>query len=277
MDNIWKNTAKKVHAHKKCTASHITATSTTAVKSLPTASPPTTPLPTAFDPEMSTLEELKQMSQRLQQDWPKEDGIPFPANIFKTLGALRVAVIARDTRKGLMAVQPIAHTTPVQSTETATKTVSKKATKKRRLHEQCAAAHTTASPTAAVNPPATIIIVLNVPITADYSPTQIGADTVMTATAKSPPASILPHVNHDVYDTAQPKQLYSLLITAAATPPCSVINALADQVETVTKPLNPADYSLKDIDAVLSKIQKQHGRTEIPIPESVQETAKALR
>jgi len=94
MDDIWKNTAKKVRAHKKCAASHITATSTTAVKSLPTASPPTAPPPTAFDPKTGTLEELEQTSQRLQWDWPKEDGIPFLADILKTLRALRVAVIA---------------------------------------------------------------------------------------------------------------------------------------------------------------------------------------
>jgi hypothetical protein len=110
----------------------------------------------------------------------------------------------------------------------------------------------------------------------DYSPTQIRADTT-TATAKSPPASISLHVDHNAYNTTQPEQLYSLLITATATPPCGAIDALADRAETVTKPLNPADYSLDDIEAVLLKIQKRHGRTGIPIPESVQETAKALR
>ena len=110
MDDIWKNAAKKVRAREKRAASHITATSTTAVKSLPTVSPPTTPPPTAFDPETGTLEELEQTSQRLQWDWPKEDGIPFPVNILEMLRALRVAVIVQDTRKGLMGVQPIAHT-----------------------------------------------------------------------------------------------------------------------------------------------------------------------
>ena len=99
-----------VRACKKCAASHITATSTTASKSLPTASLPTIPLPTAFNPKMGTLEELEQTSQRLQWDWPKEDGIPFPVNILEMLRALRVAVIVQDTRKGLTGVQPIAHT-----------------------------------------------------------------------------------------------------------------------------------------------------------------------
>jgi len=160
----------------------------------------------------------------------------------------------------------------VQSAETAIETISKKATKKQRLCEQRAAAHTTASPTAAANPPTAFAIVLNGPITADYSPTQIGADTIMTATAKSPPASISPHINHDAYDTTQPEQLYRLLITAATT----TINALTDRVETVTEPLKPADYSLKDIEEVLQKIQRCYKNNGIPISEWIQGNADTL-
>jgi hypothetical protein len=50
----------------------------------------------AFDPETGTLEELEQTSQRLQWDWPKEDGIPFLPDILEMLRALRAAVIARE-------------------------------------------------------------------------------------------------------------------------------------------------------------------------------------
>src|SRR5882762_4923089 len=179
-------------------------------------------------------------------------------------------------RKGLMAVQPLAHTAPVQSTETATEAALKKAEKKRHLCEKCATAHTTASPTVITNPPATATIVLNLPVTADCSPTQIGAN-ITTAMPESSPECILPHVSHDAYNTAQPERLYNLLITATASPPCNMIDAKANRLETITEVLEPADYSLEDIEEVLQKIGKRHRSKGVPIPESMQETAEALR
>jgi hypothetical protein len=95
--------------------------------------------------------------------------------------------------------------------------------------------------------------------------------------AESSPAPVLPRISHDAYDTARPEQLYSLLITAAATPPCSAIDTLADRAETVTEPLEPADYSLKDIETVLQNIRKRHGRTGTAVPELIQENAELLR
>jgi hypothetical protein len=262
MDTIWKNAAKKVRAREERAASRIT---TAAVENPPPTVPITLP-PTAFDPETGTLEELEQTSQRLQRDWPKEDGIPFPPDILETLRALRAAVIARDARNGLTAVQPLAQTAPVQSADTVTETALKKAAKKRRLREKRAAEHTTAWPTTVANPPAAIAIISNMPIAADCSSTQIGA--VPTTTS---PASELPRVSHDAYNTAHPERLYNLLATTTATLPCSAIDAMS------TKPPEPADYSLEDIEEVLQKILKRHARTGTPVPESIQETAEALR
>jgi hypothetical protein len=55
------------------------------------------------------------------------------------------------------------------------------------------------------------------------------------------------------------------------------VAALADQVETVTEPLEPADYSLKDIKMVLQKILKWHRRTGTAVLELIQENAELLR
>jgi len=268
MDTIWKNAAKKVRTHEERTASRIT---TAAVQNLPPTVPITLP-PTAFDPETGTLEDLKQTSQRLQRDWPKEDGIPFPPNILETLRALRVAVIAQDARNGLTAVQPLAQTAPVQSADTVTETALKKAVKKRRLRKKRAAEHTTALPTIVVNPPAAIAIISNMPIAADCSSTQIRA--VPTTTS---PTSILPHISRDAYNTIQPEQLYNLLVTTTTAPSCNAIDAKDNQPETVAKPLEPADYSLEDIEEVVRKIEKRYTNKGVPIPESMQENAEALR
>jgi hypothetical protein len=56
-----------------------------------------------------------------------------------------------------------------------------------------------------------------------------------------------------------------------------VINAKDNQPETVAKPLEPADYSLEDIEEVEQKIEKQCMNKRVPIPESMQENAEALR
>jgi hypothetical protein len=175
MDIIWKNAAKKMCTHEKCAASCITTMPAIAVKTPPVA------LPTAFDPKTGTLEELERTSQRLQWDWPKEDGIPFLPNILETLMALRVAVIARDARKRPVTVQTLEQPASAESTLANAETVSKNAGKKRCFSEKHATANTTALPTVAVNPPTAVTIVLNAPVTADCSPTQIGANTT-TAT-----------------------------------------------------------------------------------------------
>ena len=146
MDNIWKNAAKKQRA---CDLRIAT------IEPTPTAPVTVTtvvPVLSWCDPETLTLEQIDKNSHRLQQDWPKEDGITFPPDMLETLGALKVAVIARDARKGLTAVQPLAQPAPVRSTDTATEPTSKK------IHKKCAAAHTTALPTAIANPPAAITI-----------------------------------------------------------------------------------------------------------------------
>jgi hypothetical protein len=56
-----------------------------------------------------------------------------------------------------------------------------------------------------------------------------------------------------------------------------MIDAKADRLETITEVLEPADYSLEDIEEVLQKIGKRHRSKGVPIPESMQETAEALR
>ena len=93
MDTIWRNAAKKVRAREKQAASRTPASFTPAVENPPTTAPTTAPVPTFFDPETGTLEELERTSQRLQRDWPKEDGIPFPPDMLEMLRVLRAAVI----------------------------------------------------------------------------------------------------------------------------------------------------------------------------------------
>ena len=168
MDNIWKNAARKLRARDLRNAT---------VEPAPTAPVTVTaavPIPSWCDPETLTLAQIDENSCRLQRDWPKEDGIPFPPDMLETLGALRAAVIARDARKGTTA-PPLAQTVPTQSAETATETASKKAAKKRRLREKRATARTTASPVVS-NPPAAIAIDSNLTVIADCSPNPIGAD-----------------------------------------------------------------------------------------------------
>jgi hypothetical protein len=252
MDTIWRNAAKKMRTRA---ASRITAISTTTtVKNLPAASP------TAFDPETGTLEELEQMSQRLQRDWPKEDGIPFPPDMLKTLRVLRAAVIARDARKRPMTAETPEQPASAEPVEAAAETASKKAEKKRRLRKKRATAHTTASPTAITNPPATTTIVSNPQTTADCSSNQIGTDIATAA----------PNTSSDRYNTAHPEQLHSLL-TAAAPTMLDVTPYLCK-----TDP-NPADYSLADIKEVLTRVRKRHGQTGTPILESIQEITEALK
>jgi len=88
---------------------------------------------------------------------------------------------------------------------------------------------------------------------------------------------ILPCVSRDTYDTAWPETLYNLLVTVIAALCCGTIDTLADWAETLTGPLEPADYSLKDIKTALPKIRKQHGSAGTPVLESMQENAEVLR
>jgi hypothetical protein len=141
MDTIWRNTAKKVRTCEKQAASRTIAPSTPAAANPPTTAPTTVPPPTFFDPETRTLEELEQTSHRLQRDWPKEDGIPFPAEILETLKALKVAVITQDAERST-AITPV-QTVQIMSpelTQPAAKTSSKKAEKKCCLREKRALA-----------------------------------------------------------------------------------------------------------------------------------------
>ena len=258
MDTIWRNAAKKMRAREERAASRITTTTTV-------ENPPA-----AFDPETGTLEELEQTSQRLQRDWPKEDGIPFPPDMLETLRALRAAVIARDARKRHTTAETPEQPASAESVEAAVETTSKKAEKKRRLREKRAAARTTALPTIVENPPVTIAIVSNIPITADYSPNPIGAVITATTPKLGTIASAPPNASPYAYTTTRPEQLYSLL----AAPTSATINGTADLWEIAP---NPADYSLNDIEEIVRKIRKRHEKTRAPVPESVQETADALR
>jgi hypothetical protein len=125
MDTIWRNAVKKVRAHEKQAASRTTTLSTPAVQNPPTTAPP----PAFFDPKTGTLEELEQTSNRLQQDWPQEDGIPFPTEALETLSALRAAVIARDARKKPEAVQTLRQPASAELAEANAENVSKKSRK----------------------------------------------------------------------------------------------------------------------------------------------------
>ena len=51
------------------------------------------------DPETVTPEEIDENCRRLLQEWPKEDGIPFPREILETLRDLKLKVLARDAEK----------------------------------------------------------------------------------------------------------------------------------------------------------------------------------
>jgi hypothetical protein len=118
-----------------------------------------------------------------------------------------VAVIARDVRRGLTAVQPPAQTAPVQSAETAAETTLKKAAKKRCLREKRAAEHTTASPTTVANAPAATTIDSKTLITAEHSPNQIGTDVAAATTKRDAIASIPPNTNFDTFSITQREKL----------------------------------------------------------------------
>ena len=81
--------------------------------------------------------------------------------------------------------------------------------------------------------------------------------------AESSPAHVLPRISHDAYDTARPEQLYSLLITAAATPPCSAIDALADQADPIAT--FKSDYSHTSPDSRKSGIRRLRTTDREPI------------
>src|ERR1700683_888176 len=123
MDTIWKNAARKLRARDLRNA---------AVEPIPTA-PVTTAVtaPNWCDPKTVTLAQIDENSCRLQWDWPKEDGIPFPAKILETLRALKVAVITWDAKRSTV-ITPV-RTEQVASpepTQPATSTILKKAKKK---------------------------------------------------------------------------------------------------------------------------------------------------
>jgi hypothetical protein len=96
MDTIWRNAAKKVRACEKQAASHITTTTATTVPTAVTGSLSTTqPTPIPFyNAETMTLEELMETHHRLIQDWPPDDGIPFPEEILEVFDVLRLKIIA---------------------------------------------------------------------------------------------------------------------------------------------------------------------------------------
>jgi hypothetical protein len=251
MDDIWKNAAKKLRARNAAVQS--TPALTTGATMLHQKPTTFTMTPNWCDPEHVTLEQIDENSCRLQRDWPKEDGIPFPPDMLETFSALKVAVIARDTRQAEAAAL-------------------KKAEKKRRLREKRATVHISASPTVIANPPATATIVSTAPTTADCSPNRIGVD-ITTAISKpctnasAPPP---PNISPDAYSTAHPEQLCKLLITA----PPTLIDRTADLREIVP---SPADYSLDDIEMAIRKIRKRNGRMGTPVPESIEENADLLR
>src|SRR6266436_4442511 len=141
MDNIWKNATKKLRARdlrnaavKPTPATPALITGTTTLHQKPAT---ITTTPNWCDPETVTLEQIDENSCRLQRDWPKEDGIPFPAEILETLRALRAAVIIRDARRStvITPVRTVQVVSP-ESTQPPANTLSKKAEKKRRLREK---------------------------------------------------------------------------------------------------------------------------------------------
>ena len=103
MDDIWKNATKKLRTRnlRNATVEPIpTAPALTIGTTTLHQEPVTiTTAPNWCDPDTVTLEQIDENSCRLQRDWPKEDGIPFPAEILEMLRALRVAVITRDARR----------------------------------------------------------------------------------------------------------------------------------------------------------------------------------
>ena len=276
MDAIWKNAVKKMRARELRDAA--VEPTPTAPASMPGSTTLhekliTTTTPNWCNPETVTLEQIDDNSYRLQRDWPKEDGIPFPAEMLEMLRALRVAVTKQDAERSTV-ITPVqtVQIGPPESMQPAANTILKKAEKKRRLREKRAAANTTVSPTVIAIQPTTITIISNTPNPADCSPTQIGANTTTAS-----PTSVLPHISHDTYNTTQPERLYTSLITTTAVPPYNAIDSIADQRDTVTKPFEPADYRLEDIEEVLRKVRKRYRNNGLPIPESIQENAEALR
>ena len=73
--------------------------SSTAMKVAATI-PSETPL-SQYDPETITLELIEETTQWLLQEWPKEDGIPFPSEVFQTLKDLKLKVWAQDAKQVL--------------------------------------------------------------------------------------------------------------------------------------------------------------------------------
>ena len=146
----------------------------------------------------------------------------------------------------------------------------KKSCQKCRLCEKCTTAHISV-PAVVTDTSATITADLNTPIPTDYSSNQIGTNIAAAipgalATTTSAP----PNASPSGYTTTQPEVLYSLL--TAATP--TIINGTTNPWETAP---NPADYSLADIEEVIARIRKRHGRTGTPVPELMQENTEALR
>jgi hypothetical protein len=99
---------------------------------------------------------------------------------------------------------------------------------------------------------------------------QIGTN-IATAIPELPavPTAAL-NTSSDTYTTAKPEQLYSLLTATAPTK----IDGTVDLRETAP---DPADYSLVDIEEIIMRIRKWHGRAGTLVLESMEENAEALR
>jgi hypothetical protein len=120
MDNIWKNAAKKQRARdlreataKSTLKAPVQTTDTTTLHQKPVTA---TTAPHWCDPETVTLEQIDKHSRRLLQDWPKEDGIPFPREILETLRDIKLKVLARDAKKRHSATDPVDNNTDTAST-----------------------------------------------------------------------------------------------------------------------------------------------------------------
>ena len=210
--------------------------------------PPTATLPAPTEEDMNTVRKIDAQLAYMEQNWAETQSGPFPEGIRNAIADLRASLEKRDT-DAAPASEPPDLAGDVRNVT---------------------AAHMTASPTVITNSPTTATIVSNMPTTADCSLNQTGTN-ITTAIPELPAVpTAAPSTSSDGYTTAQPEQLYSLLTAA----PSTVTNRTADPSETVP---NPADYSLGDIEEVLLRIRKRHGRTGIPVPGSVQETAETLR
>src|ERR1700683_3780334 len=112
MDNIWKNAAKKQRARDlRNTTVKPTPALTTDTTTLHQKPVTATTTPKWCNPETVTLEQIDENTQRLLQEWPKDNGTPFPMEIVEVLRDLKMRVMAGDAEKMCSATVSVATNT----------------------------------------------------------------------------------------------------------------------------------------------------------------------